>query len=329
MNRRQWLCAASAGLAGCTRRSGQRQVRVSSFPGGSASGLYLARESGYFREAGIEVDIRLTTSTPQNIPLLAGRQLDASFGALNPAFLNAVAQGLPLKIAAVLDKASPECGGTGTIYGRRTMFPSGVMDLRLLKGRRVAVSARTGISGFFLDTLLQTASMTSDDVYLVELRQEEAVAALVGGGIDATVCSHRELELDRLSAKIVRGLSIGDVFPNLQYSFAVFGPTLLEGDPEIGIGFLAAYLRGAADYQAGKTPQFLGGDSKEEGDASGLSSEKCHLGGVMDEELDSSSITHFVDWAVGRQYCRQRPSLDRLVDTRFWQEARRRRRREA
>lgn len=321
MKRRQWLCAVSGAiLAGCTERNGLRKIRVSSFPGGSASGLYLALEAGYFTDAGLDVEITLTTSTPQNIPLLTSRQLEASFGALNPAFLNVAARGVPIRVAAVLDKVSPECGGTGTIYGRRAMFPNGILDLHLLKGKRVTVSANTGISGFFLDTLLQSAGMTSADVEVLELRQEEAVAALVSGGVAAAVCSHRELELDRLTDRIVRGISVGEVVPGLQYSFALFGPSMLEGDSETPVRFLRAYLRGAQDYQAGKVPRFLGG---EQDDDDGMSSEKCHLGGVLDEAVDPHSVEFFVEWAVRRGYCPSRPTLSQLIDDRFWQEARR------
>ena len=325
MNRRQWLSAYPILLLNaCRGRRSLHKLRVSAFPGTSASGLYLAEEAGCFQSLGLEVEIRLTSSTPQTVPLLASGQLDASFGALSAAFLNAAARGLPIRIVAVLDRASPRCGGTGTLYGRRAVFPEGLTNLRRLKGRRVAISARSGVSGFFLDILLGTAGMSSGDVQVVELRQEEAVAALVGGNIDAAVCSHGELELDALSSKIVRGLSVGEVFPDLQYSFAMFGPSLLGAPPEIGIRFLTAYFRGARDYQLGKRPRALRELARAARPELKLAREACHWSAGAEEIIDPHSVQRFLDWALRKGFCRRKPELAQLIDTRYLGEAQRR-----
>ncbi len=330
MTRKEALLAISGGaLASCSRPSNGRLIRVSAFPGGSANSVYLAQEAGYFAREGLDVEIRLTTNTPQNVPLLGRGRLDVGLGALNPALLNGVAAGLKVRIVGVLDVASPRCGGTGTLYGRRSLFPNGLSDLRQLRGRRIAISSRTGITGFFLESLLNSAGMNSSEVQVLEVSQSEAVAALVGGGLDATVCSHREMELDRFSAKIVRGPSVGEVYPDLQYSFAVFGPTLLSGSPEAGIRFLAAFLRGARDQRAGKVPQILSGGTREGDETTAMSAELCHWNEIDGSAIDLASIGRFVAWAERSGYSPKRVEPAELIDARFWGEAQRRSRRDS
>ena len=324
MTRREWMTALPLALACCGGNTGRRRLVVSAFPGNSANGLYVAQEDGHFARQGLEVDVRLSTSTPQSIPLLARGQYDVSFGGVSAAFLNAASGGLPLRIMAVLDKAQPNCGGTGTLYGRRTLYPKGLRDLRLLRGRRVAIASRNAVSGFFFDAMLLSAGMTLRDVELLEMRQPEAVAALVAGGIDAALCSHGETDLDALSSKIVKGLSVGEVKPNLQYSFAYYGRSLTEAGPEARIRFLTAYFQGARDYDRGRIPKALSQLTSGNASTAAQSVESCHFSVAATESLDAGSLEQFAEWALRNGYCRRKPDTASILDAAVLAEAQRR-----
>src|SRR5690606_21092852 len=43
------------------------------------------------------------------------------------------------------------------------------------------------------------------------------------------------------------------IAPHLQFGVLLYGRNMLEGDPEIGVRFMTAYLRGVRQYNAGKT----------------------------------------------------------------------------
>lgn len=327
MHRRSFLQAAGAflTLTACQEENpspaGVTRLQVSSFPRIAMSGLYLAEELGYFSEAGLDVEILQITSSPHVIPLLAGGELDVAFVALSPSLINAVTKGANLRLVAGREIASSTCGAVGTVYGNREVFPKGIGDLSLLKGKRVSISYMASVTEFYLDTLLASVGLSSDEVQLVVLRAPEAAAALVGGKVDAIISSHFEKDLEALSASVVRGVGLADLLPNYQYSFIVFGPTLLEDKREAGVRFLAAYLRGATDFLNGKTPRYL----DELARASRMDPERarnaCRNTFAPDGSIDLPSVQRFVEWAVGKRYCASQTAAAQLVDESFIKEA--------
>jgi ABC-type nitrate/sulfonate/bicarbonate transport system substrate-binding protein len=121
--------------------------------------------------------------------------------------------------------------------------------LRQLKGKRVAIQGQANIGEFWLDVVLETAGLSSDDVMLVNLRIPEALAALTAGKIDAMVGAHSILDESRLaSAQVVRSIGFGRVLPNFHTHHVLFGASLLAGDPERGSRFLAAYFQAVRDF---------------------------------------------------------------------------------
>ena len=144
MLRRQFLgrfsafTAGTLGGIGCATSPGQ-MFRVSSFPRISMSGLYLARERGYFRELGLKIEIKEILNGAHSLALLAGSKLDARFAALNPGLIHSVARGSKIRIVAGREIASTTCGTVGTIYGNAESFPHGLQDLTQLEGAHRAV----------------------------------------------------------------------------------------------------------------------------------------------------------------------------------------------
>jgi NitT/TauT family transport system substrate-binding protein len=282
-----------------------------------AAPLYLADELGYFDGAGLKVEIHRTNSDTEPIPLLATGQIDAAMETLTPAFVNTVAKGKHLRIVAGRLAATPTCSSTGTLFGNRNTFPTGLSDLRLLKGKRVGVTSATALSAFCLDMILAPAGLSAKDVNLVPLHQQESIAALVAGKLDAIVVSQFDNDLEVMSPVVIRGTGLAKVFPNFQTGFLTFGPSLLEGDPRTGTNFLAAYLRGVDDFVAGKTPKFL----DEYARSAQLDPEKLRQGCrdwfPKDGKIDPANVGRWIDWMVARGFCPQKLDAAQLIDTRF------------
>jgi NitT/TauT family transport system substrate-binding protein len=288
----------------------------------SMSGLYVAHEEGYFAAVGLEVEIQQMLQTAHAAPLLVSGELDAAFLVLSPALINAVAKGALLRIVAAREMASPNCGSAGALYGRREVFPDGLADPAQLKGKRVAFSGRANIGEFYLDSLLAEAGLSSNDVESVPLGTPELVAALVGGNVDAIVFSHVERDLDR--PDVVKGMGLAQVYPNLQFSFVFFGPSLMRGDVETGVRFLTAYLRGTRDFLAGKTPRYLTEMARLTGRDPGYAQNACRNILAPDGVVDPRSVDRCIEWAVRKGYCPRSAAVARFIDTRFLDEIRRR-----
>jgi NitT/TauT family transport system substrate-binding protein len=285
--------------------------------------LYQALECGYFTELGLEVEIHRVSSGHLAVPLLAGGEFDASCAALSAAFVNAVEKGAKIRIVAGREIASPTCGTSSTIYGRRQLFPNGLSDLRQLKGRRIAVHSRTTSGEFRLDALLGSAGLSQEDVEVLFLRRSEAIAALVGGRIDAMVDHDVDKELADVSSEVVTGVRFAQVLPNFQYSFVFFGPSLLESDVSIGTAFLSSYLKGARAFLQGQTPRFLEEYARSNGLDVKLMRQACRETFTPDGTIDLHSIKLFVDWIVRKRYSSARVKPEQLIDTRFLARTRR------
>mgnify|MGYP003338983821 FL=1 len=62
----------------------------------SAVSTFIAKEKGYFREAGVDVKIEQIDSLTRVIPLVATNRIQMAQGAINASVFNAVGQGLPI-----------------------------------------------------------------------------------------------------------------------------------------------------------------------------------------------------------------------------------------
>src|SRR5579871_4339420 len=69
---------------------------VPSVPGGAT---YIALDKGYFRDAGLDVDIERIDSLGKAVAILATDQVQVAQGGINAGFYNSVAQGLPVALA--------------------------------------------------------------------------------------------------------------------------------------------------------------------------------------------------------------------------------------
>ena len=323
-SRRSFLAVAAAVLTGCGRRSSApRSLSVAAVPYPAMSGLYQAAEQGYFRDAGLQVQVVEMPSTAQALPLLQEGKMDVAFMAVSPSVINAVAQDRRLRIVAGREIASPGCSDVGTLFGRRKAFPRGMDDLRQLKGKRLAIFATANMGEFMLDCFLEKAKLKSSDVRVSTLGQPEAAGALRADKIDAMISySYLGRELRSLSEDIIRGPNFASVRPNFQYSQVVFGANLLEGDREPGSAFLAAYLKGAQDFLNGKTPQFLDDFAARNELDQKVVRESCRNTFTPDGTVDLASLQQVIDWGVKKKYCPQPVVAAAIVDLRFLEKTR-------
>ena len=324
MRRRDFLAGCLIGTAmfeaACLKRksAGLQKLRLTAGRGLSMSSLYLAYESGYFRDAGFDLEILQMSNPIDAMTLLAGGKIDVAFAGLVSSFLNASSRKLAVKIVAGREIASPTCGNMGVIYGLRRNFPNGLDNPLVLKGKRVSAGPTIGFSHFALDTQLESVGLTGNDVQSLNLPTSQAAAALVGGRIDAAVLN---LEFDRnliaRASEIVRGPGLARYHPNFQCSHIFFGESLLSADTSIGARFLSAYFRGAQEFVRGRTPRFMEEFARSGGLDAKLVAGACRHSFTLDGSVDLHSLQLFVDWAVRRKYIPQPVDVAELIDLRF------------
>jgi ABC-type nitrate/sulfonate/bicarbonate transport system substrate-binding protein len=316
---------ALAAVSACSRREAAarlEKIRVAAPRRLTASSLYLADELGFFRQAGFEMEILQVGNSLSATALLAGGKMDVLVGPAGTAFLNAVLKGLPLRIVAGREVAAPTCGYVGAIYGMRRTFPRGLADLTQLSGKRVATGPAVGLAQFALDAHLARAGLSTMDVTIVSLDFHQSVAALLGGGVDAVVgVDDFDRDLTSLASGIVHTAGLAQLYPNFQYSYIIFGQTLLAADPDRGARFLSAYLRGAREFARGRTPRFMEEFARAHRLDLTQARTVCRNSFALDGAIDLNSLRLFADWAARRKHIPRRVEVSELVDERFLRRA--------
>lgn len=138
--------------------------------------LYLARDNGFFKEQGVEVDLIVLTGVAERNSALKSGKLDALAAPVDYFALSA-GNGIPATIAMTIDES---VGGDG-IVARKSI--QGFPDLR---GRKVA--AQKGLpSDFFLRALLQQNGIDISEIDYVDMETAQAGAAFLAGDVDAAV----------------------------------------------------------------------------------------------------------------------------------------------
>jgi|UPI00068E098D NitT/TauT family transport system substrate-binding protein len=139
--------------------------------------LFLARDKGFFKEEGLEVEISVIQGLAERKAALKGNKVDGVATTLDIES-TLEAEGVPLTIVWALDDSY---GGDG-IVARKDI--KSVADL---KGKTVALDVGT-TSHFFLLNCLEKAGLSEDDIVMVQSGSAgDAGQAFVAGKVDAAV----------------------------------------------------------------------------------------------------------------------------------------------
>jgi NitT/TauT family transport system substrate-binding protein len=102
-------------------------------------------------------------------------------------------------------------------------------------------------------------------------------------------------------------------FPDFQLSVVMYGPSVLDKNPDAGRRFMIAYLKAARQWNEGKTERNLAIVSEATGLDETLLRKACWPPLRDDGQINVQSVIDFQAWAVRREY------LDNPVpEQQFW-----------
>lgn len=315
--------ALSLALGGAVARPGPAatsepaRLKVATNPYLSFAPFYIAQAEGLFARQGLEVElVDLRRSALWLTPVIRG-DLDVGAGPVTPGLFNAIARGAGIRVVAGKEYFDPEaaCAYQGIALGPELAARGRADDPALLAGRIVSLRRDT-IYGYFLGRVLARAGLTLDDVVLRSYPAATEIEALLTGQIDALCAGEPWLRRALDADGVVLAHSAREVLPGFQPGVLVFGPTLLEGERDLGRRFLSGYLAGVERYREGKTERnlelmeaFLGLDRD-------LLARACWPSFEPSGRLDLAGLLDFQRWLAG----------ERLVDevlpaSAFWEPA--------
>lgn len=163
-------------LGGCGRQGKVPKYRIGLGPWVGYGPLYLARDKGFFKEAGLQVDLIVLTGLAERNSALRSGKLDALAAPVDYFVLSA-GNGVPTTIVMATDES---VGGDGIVAKKS------IKTFTDLVGKRVAFQ-RGLPSEFFFRALLQEHHINIDEIKYVDMETAQAGAAFLAGNLDAAV----------------------------------------------------------------------------------------------------------------------------------------------
>ena len=159
-------------------------VRVTNFQNTVALPLYYGLEKGYFKEAGLDVELIRVATGAASVSAVASGQADIGWAAATvPIF--ARSNGVKVKIFMTADQEGPpDHYGTFMVASAR----SGVTEISQIKGKTIAINAFGTATELAFRDRLQKAGIAWSDVKIVVVPFPQMIAALELGHADVVVC---------------------------------------------------------------------------------------------------------------------------------------------
>jgi NitT/TauT family transport system substrate-binding protein len=138
---------------------------------GSHAPFALGKDKGYFRDAGIDLDIRSGNGSGSAHRLVANNDSQFSYGSC-ASMVNLAAKGAPLISVAVIDAM-----GTEAVIVRPD---AGVSKLADLKGKSILTTANAGVNTFF-PLVLKNGGLAEGDVKVTNVPDGALVSSYLQG----------------------------------------------------------------------------------------------------------------------------------------------------
>ncbi|MGW7635613.1 ABC transporter substrate-binding protein [Streptomyces decoyicus] len=206
--------------------------------------LRLALARGEFRKEGLDVRLKVLP-TPEALPLLAKGDLDALWAAPEAAVVNGINGGFDIRWVAGNFSPAPRSKSGLWVRLKNGESASSVS----LKGSRMGTMIGKG--SVIMYPMTASFARHGADLHSVAFQQlgsADVLTALTGGGVDSAWLLDpvwRRVDGDR-KYTFLGGQPQGEPLGG-----ALYGPNLLQRDPDAGVAFLRAYIRTVNTYFAG------------------------------------------------------------------------------
>ncbi|MGW1887990.1 ABC transporter substrate-binding protein [Streptomyces sp. NPDC001970] len=285
--------------------------------------IMLAIDRGYFRDAGVNVELTTYQGSANNqIPLLARGDIDLSPAVSGPSLFNQYDQGFRIKLLANLTAPRKGYRDGSVLVVRKDRWDTGeIRSPKDLEGRRVDGSAEGNPADFLMRQTLLSAGVEPADVKLEHRARTpvDSVEFLRNRTVEATVISEPAATLAEVEGLGVRWLGYNSVVPWYQETFLAASEKFAAERPDDARKVLGAYLRAVKEVNASHgswTPELLALAAK-------WTKQKQEtlnaVGGLMyytpDGAVDEKGLAKVQDFWSGEKLVPREIPVGELVDT--------------
>jgi NitT/TauT family transport system substrate-binding protein len=138
--------------------------------------LYIARDEGFFKKNGVDVDLVVMEDPKERFPAMMADRIQMIASTVDTALLY-MKKPTDFQYVVAIDDSD---GGDGIVAKKD------ITSVADLKGKKVAVDDGS-VSDFYLNVLLTKAGMKESDLQTVNMTAADAGSAFVAGRVDAAV----------------------------------------------------------------------------------------------------------------------------------------------
>ena len=188
------------------------------------SPMFIAKEKGYFEDAGINMDIQIIEDESTYASLLTNNSIQFLATAQDPN-IKMFANGTPSRYVLTMDSSN---GADGLVAG------ADIKTLDDLKGKSVALDKSASSYYFFLQALENGSSLTEDDIDVIEMGDTtQAGLAFMSGKVDAAIMWEPELSEALESVDGAHALCTSADYPDTILDSLVVNADFAEENPDI------------------------------------------------------------------------------------------------
>ncbi len=291
-----------------------KTIRAAVMPYLDFAPYFIAQEEGFFADQGLKVEFVQFKVSSHGLPALINGDIDVMAGLPFAGHFNAMAKGAPLKFVADRSHLEPGRCSALAIMARDGLVQSGVLDDPAnWKGLRVSAANPSSPVLLLIERHLEPAGLGLDDLNMVYVPMASRLEGLINGSIDVGTINEPQATLLRRTGKVQTWRTGGKLYPNFQQGVIVFGPNLLEQDPQAGRNFMTAYLQGTQRYSEGKTDRNVGILQKHTDLDRNVLLEACWPATRIDGSIDVESVMDMQQWFI------RKGMLDKALPVKtFW-----------
>jgi NitT/TauT family transport system substrate-binding protein len=220
-------------------------ITVGIVPTQPGAATYIGIEKGYFRDAGIDVELQTLDSASNAMALLAANRMQVVEGGFAAGYWNALSQGLPVTMA--MERSS-------TPLHHSIMISPAMKDqiktIADLKGRSIAEPGPGAIPFYELGKTLETAGLSLKDVETKIIPFPQMGVALQNHAVDAAISVPPFSDVALAAGLGINLVDPEDVIRPLPMSVIAYmaNTDWIRDNHDVARRYFMAIVRGAREY---------------------------------------------------------------------------------
>lgn len=294
------------------------KVKVALARSVSNGAMLIAIEKGYFKEAGIDVELQAIDTASDALSLVAQGQIQIVGAGVSAGYFNAVDRGLPVTIT--ISRVAFPAGHNLMI---RPDLKDQIKSMKDMKGRNIASNGPGSISTYEIGKMLEPHGLTLNDVNIKIFPFPQYAVAFANKAVDAglvippwTVAYEKQgIALPFGNAdKLVPGpVTISVNFANTDW---------LNKNPDVANRYYLAYLKGGRDWCQGYHGAPVRKEIIDELVKSKVETRREVLDGFwtarpVDGRVNEKSILDVQKFYLEQKMIKKTFPIEKLVDYRF------------